>query len=104
MEPPSPARLFAALAGAFLFAFGIAGFFEDRSWLNYLHVASGALGLLAASAAARLYAFALGAVYVGLAVFAFGEDGWLHLGLGLLGLAAAAASSEPRTQTARERS
>ena len=104
MEPPSPARLFAALAGATLFAFGIAGFFEDRSWLNYLYVAGGALGLLAASAAARLYAFGLGAIYVGLAVFAFGEEGWLHLAIGLLGLAAGVASSEPRAQAARERS
>jgi hypothetical protein len=92
MEPPSPARLYATLAGAFLFVFGIAGFFEDLSWLNYLHVASGAIGLLLAGVAARFYAFTLGAIYVGLAVFAFGNDGWLHLTVGLLGLAAAAAT------------
>jgi hypothetical protein len=100
MEPPSPARLYATLAGAFLFIFGLAGFAEGLSWLNFLHVASGVLGLLVAFAAARLYAFGLGLVYVGLAVFAFGSDGWLHLAIGLLGLAAAAGTSEPRTQAA----
>jgi hypothetical protein len=102
MEPPSPARLFATLAGAFLFVFGLAGFFEDRSWLNYLHVVSGALGLLAASAAARLYTLTLSVAYLGLAVFAFDSDGWLHLAIALLGLAAAAGSSEPRAQSARD--
>jgi hypothetical protein len=100
MEPPSPARLFATVAGAFLFVFGLAGFFEDRSWLNYLHVASGAFGLLAAGFAARFYALGLGAIYIGLAVFAFDSDGLLHLTVGLLGLAAAAGTSEPRAQSA----
>ncbi|HET6999650.1 MAG TPA: hypothetical protein VFI03_13820 [Solirubrobacterales bacterium] len=100
MEPPSPARLYATLAGAFLFVFGLAGFAEDLSWLNFLHVASGALGLLAAGAAARAYALGLGLVYVGLAVFAFDSDGWLHLTVGLLGLAAALGTSEPRAQAA----
>jgi hypothetical protein len=100
MEPPSPARLYATLAGAFLFAFGIAGFFEDRSWLNYLHVLSGALGLLLAGVAARFYAFALGASYVGLAAFGFDSNGWLHLTIGLLGLVAGAVTSEPRAQSA----
>jgi hypothetical protein len=103
MEPPSPVRLFATLAGAFLFVFGLAGFFEDRSWLDYLHLASGALGLLAASAAARLYTLALSVTYIGLAVFAFGSDGWLHLAVGVLGLAAIAGSSEPRAQSAGDR-
>jgi hypothetical protein len=96
MEPPSPARLYATLAGAFLFVFGIAGFFEDRSWLNYLHVLSGAVGLLLAGAAARIYAILLGAIYVGLAIFAFGSDGPLHLTIGLLGLAAYAGTSHPK--------
>ncbi len=93
MEPPSPARLYATLAGATLFVFGLAGFFDDLSWLNFLHVVSGALGLLAAGFAARSYALGLGAIYVGLAVFAFGSDGWLHLTVGLLGLAAYAGTS-----------
>jgi hypothetical protein len=100
MEPPSPARLYATLTGAFLFVFGLAGFFDDLSWLNYVHVVSGALGLLLAGFAARFYALGLGVIYVGLAVFAFGSDGWLHLTVGLLGLAAAAASSEARAKTA----
>ncbi len=100
MEPPSPARLYATLAGAFLFVFGLAGFAEDLSWLNFLHVASGVLGLLAAFAAARLYAFGLGLIYIGLAVFAFDSDGWLHLTIGVLGLAAAAGTSEARAQAA----
>ena len=42
MEPPSPARLYATLIGAVLFVAGIVGFFHDLSWLNYLYVASGA--------------------------------------------------------------
>lgn len=100
MEPPSPARLYATLVGAFLFVFGLAGFFEDLSWLNFLHVACGALGLLLAGSAARFYALGLGAIYVGLAVFAFDSDGWLHLTIGLLGLAAAAGTSESRAQSA----
>ena len=100
MEPPSPARLYATLVGATLFVVGLSGFFDDLSWLNFLHVASGALGLLAAGFAARFYALGLGAIYVGLAVFAFDSDGWLHLTVGLLGLAAAATTSEPRAQSA----
>ena len=53
MAPPSPARLFATLVGAVLFVAGIAGFFQDLDWLNYLYVASGAAGLLLAAAAPR---------------------------------------------------
>jgi hypothetical protein len=104
MAPPSPARLFATLAGAFLFVFGIAGFFDDLSWLNFLHLGSGALGLLLAGTAPRPYALAVGVVYTALAIFGFGSDGWLHLAVGLLGLAAGAApSSEPRAQPAGNR-
>ena len=101
MAPPSPARLFATLAGAFLFVFGLAGFFEDLSWLNFLHLGTGALGLLLAGAAPRPYAFAVGVAYTALAILGFEDDGWLHLTVGLLGLAAAAApASEPRAQAA----
>ena len=101
MEPPSPARLYATLAGAFLFAAGILGFFQDLSWLNYLYVATGLLGLLLAAVAARPYALALGLLYTALAVADFSGGGWLHLTLGLLGLAAVAAMrSEPRAQAA----
>ena len=46
---------------------GIVGFFHDLSWLNYLYVASGALGLLLAGAAPRPYALCIGVIYTGLA-------------------------------------
>lgn len=138
MEPPSPARLYACAAGAFLILIGIAGFFYSASfgapgdveaalgalrvnaWLNLLHVAVGALGLLAVSiGASRRYALAVGALFTALAIWGFaldggeailgflpadgGDDG-LHLALGLLGLAAAAGTEkrllEPRAQAA----
>jgi MYXO-CTERM domain-containing protein len=92
MEPASPARLYATLVGAALFVGGIVGFFYDLSWINYAHVATGALGLLLAGAAPRPYALCIGLVYLGLAVWGFssGEEWqWPHLALGLLGLAAA---------------
>lgn len=105
MEPASPARLYAAAAGLVLFAAGLAGFFADLSWLNFLHLASGALALLLAGAAARPLALGLGLVYTGLALWGFSDGGstglaWAHLALGLLGLAAYAGRSEPRAQAA----
>jgi hypothetical protein len=106
MAAPSPARLYAALAGAALFAGGIAGFFFDLSWLNFLYFASGALALLLAGAAPRPCALALGLLYTGVAIWGFtggGEDWlqWPQLALGLLGLAAFA-GSETRAQAATE--
>jgi len=92
MEPPSPTRLYAALVGAALFAGGLAGFFIDLSWLNFLYVASGALGLALAGFASRLYALGAGFAYTALAIADFSSRGWLHLAVGLLGLAAFAAS------------
>jgi hypothetical protein len=92
MEPPSPARLYATLVGAILFVAGIVGFFHDLSWLNYLYVASGAIGLYVAGLAARPYALCAGAIYTGLAIWEFSDRGWAHLAVGLLGLAAFAAS------------
>jgi len=100
MEPPSPARLYATVVGATLFAIGLLGFFDDLSWLNFLHLGSGALALLLAGRAARPCALLFGVTYTGLAVFAFGSEGWLHLAVGVLGLAALAGSSEPRAQAA----
>jgi hypothetical protein len=100
MEPPSPARLYATLVGAVLFLVGIAGFFDDLSWLNFLHAATGALGLLLAGYAARPYAFCIGLAYVALAIFHFGGDGWLHLTVGVLGLAAAAGTSKAGAKAA----
>ncbi len=87
MEAASPARLYAAAAGALLLALGIAGFFYSASfgapgeveaalgvlrvnaWLNLLYVAAGALGLLAAGYSSRPYALAAGAVFTALAVW-----------------------------------
>jgi hypothetical protein len=106
MQPPSPARLYAAAAGALLFVAGIAGFFADRSWLDFAHVATGALALLLAGTAPRHVALGLGLIYTGLAVWGFSSGEawmqWPHLAVGLLGLAAFA-GSEPGTQAAAER-
>jgi hypothetical protein len=81
------------------------GAFRCNAWLNLLHVAAGSIGLLLAGVAARGYALALGALFTALAIWGFvlgGEasilgflpagsgENWLHLGLGLLGLLAAA--------------
>jgi Domain of unknown function (DUF4383) len=135
MEPPSPARLYATAAGAFLLVLGIVGFFSSASfgspgsvdpslgvlrvnaWLNVLHIATGALGLLAAGSASRAYALGIGALYTVLAIWglaigsgdailgflpASGGDDALHLVLGLLGLAAAAGTAK-RRPTGRRR-
>jgi hypothetical protein len=103
MEPPSPARLYATALGATLFLVGLVGFFDDLSWLNFLHLGSGALALLLAGRASRLCALLLGVAYTSLAIFAFGSDGWLHLAVGVSGLAALASSSEPRAQAVGKR-
>ncbi len=89
MEAPSPARLYAAAAGAFLLLAGIAGFFYSASfgapgsveaalgvlrvnaWVNLLHVLTGALGLLMAGFASRRYALWVGALYTVLAIGGF---------------------------------
>ena len=92
MEPPGPARLYATLVGAVLFIAGIVGFFHGLSWLNYLYLASVAIGLLLAGVAARPYALCAGLIYTGLAIADFSSRGWPHLAVGLLGLAAFAAS------------
>lgn len=86
MEQPSPARLFAALVGAALVAFGMVGFFFDASfadpgdlgdalgllavngWANVFHIVAGAIGLLLAGFAPRRYALYLSAFYVAVAV------------------------------------
>jgi hypothetical protein len=92
MEPASPARLYATLVGAVLVVLGIVGFFHDRSWLNLLYAGTGALGLVAAPCAARLYALCIGTLYTALAIWDFSSRGWPHLAVGLLGLAAFAAT------------
>ena len=105
MEPPSPARLYATAVGAALFVLGLLGFFDDLSWLNFLHLGSGVLALLLAGGSPRLCALLLGVAYTGVAVFAFGSEGWLHLTVGLLGLAALAGTqSRERIPAERARS
>jgi len=113
MEPASPARLYATLVGALLLVLGIAGFFYDASftslddlqralgtvdvnaWFNLLYVVTGAVGVLVAGVASRQYALAMGLLYTLLGIFGLGTE-WLHLTIGVLGLAAAAGT--PQTQ------
>jgi len=122
MEAPSPARLFAALAGALLLVLGVVGFFYDASfgsldaheealgalqvngWLNLFYVATGAVGVLVAGASSRGYARTVGALYLVLAIVGWGSEG-LNLIVGVLGLAAAAGTPklEARAQPARQR-
>jgi hypothetical protein len=88
MEEASPARLFAALAGAALVIFGVVGFFYDSSfaapddigdalgllavngWANVFHILTGALGLLLAGFASRRYVIGICATYALIAVAA----------------------------------
>jgi hypothetical protein len=89
------------------------GILAVNGWHNLVHLATGLLGLAAAGYAARTYALSLGLVYVVVALWGFiigsgdsilgivpvnTEDNFLHLFLGLTGLAAGAA-----TPVARER-
>jgi hypothetical protein len=92
MEAASPARLYAAAAGALLLVLGIVGFFYSASfgspgsveaalgvlrvnaWLNLLYVATGVLGLLAAGNASRPYALAAGSLFTVLAIWGFVLD------------------------------
>ncbi len=84
-----------------------------NGWHNVVHIATGALGLLAFAAgayAARTYALALGVLYIAVAIWGFvigdgdsilsivpvnNEDNLLHLVIGVTGLAAAAPTSAP---------
>lgn len=86
MEEPSPARLIAALAGAALVIYGIAGFFFDSSfaqpdniseaagllaingWANCFHILTGAVGLLLAGFASHRYAIGISSLYALIAV------------------------------------
>jgi hypothetical protein len=129
MTETSPARLYAMLFGAVLVAAGVIGFFytsdfstgddvprdallgilDVNGWHNVVHIATGALGLLAGAslAASRVYALGLGVVYLVVAVwgFAIGDggviaglvpvntaDSVLHLAIGAVGVAAGLAS------------
>jgi hypothetical protein len=120
----SPARAYALVVGGTLVVAGIIGFFYEpeftsdesvrepvlgildvNGWHNVVHLATGALGLLAAGYAARAYAFGLGAVYIVVTIWGFAigdgesilsivpvntEDNILHLLIGITGLAAGA--------------
>ncbi len=107
-EGPSPARLYAALAGALLFALGIVGFFYGASfgapgevahalaglrvnaWLDLLWAALGALGLLLAGSASRAYALGAGALLTLLGLWGLALDP----GAAILGFLPAAGSNE----------
>jgi Domain of unknown function (DUF4383) len=128
----TPAQLYAGLVGAVLVVAGVIGFFYNsdftssesvrdavlgvldvNGWHNLVHIATGALGLLAVAAgayAARTYAVLLGIVYIAVAIWGFvvgdgdsilgivpvnTEDNLLHLVLGAVGILAGVASAEP---------
>lgn len=130
MQNLSPAQLYSLIFGAVLVVAGIIGFFyeseftndesvrdavfgilEVNGWHNLVHLATGALGLLAFAAgasAARAYALGLGAVYIVVTIWGFivgdgdsilsiipvnTEDNVLHLLIGIAGLAAGAVSA-----------
>jgi uncharacterized protein DUF4383 len=97
---------------------GVLGILDVNGWHNVVHIATGLIGLavFASYGNARLYALGLGAVYVAIAIAGFiagdgsnllsiipvnTEDNFLHLILGLTGLAAGAATpQETRARTA----
>jgi hypothetical protein len=87
------------------------GVLSVNGWHNLVHILTGALGLLLAGYAARQYALGLGVVYLAIAVWGFilgsgsaildivpvnTEDNFLHLILGLLGIAAGLATPVAR--------
>jgi hypothetical protein len=92
------------------------GILDVNGWHNILHIVTGGLGLLAAGYAARQYALGIGVVYIAIAIWGFilgdghsilsvipvnTEDNFLHVILGVLGLAAGLATpAVARTRTA----
>ena len=79
------------------------GILSVNGWHNVVHIVTGGLGLIAAGYAARQYALGLGVVYLAIAIWGFiigdghsilgfipvnTEDNFLHLILGVLGIAA----------------
>ena len=91
------------------------GILSVNGWHNVVHLATGLLGLMAAGYAARAYALGLGFVYLVVAIWGFiigsgdsiltivpvnTEDNVLHLILGLVGLAAGAATPAATARTA----
>jgi hypothetical protein len=140
MEESTPARLYCLLVGAVLVIGGIIGFFYEASfatgdsirsddvfgilavngWHNLVHIAIGAVLLLAAGSAARVAALWVGVLYIVLCVLGFiatsnngigfvaendtllklvpvnNEDNVLHLILGITGVIAALATRPAR--------
>src|SRR3954464_898646 len=140
MEEATPARLYCLLVGAVLVIAGIIGFFYEASfasgdsirssdvfgvlsvngWHNLVHIAIGALLLIAAGSAARGAALFVGVLYIVLCVLGFiatsnsgidfvaendtllrlvpvnNQDNVLHLILGITGVIAAFASRPMR--------
>jgi hypothetical protein len=90
------------------------GILAVNGWHNVVHILLGLLGLLAAGYAAREYALGIGLVYIILAIWGFAdgdniilglvplnnEDNFLHLILGLTGVAAGAATPKVTAPTA----
>jgi hypothetical protein len=135
MEERSPAQIYALLFGTVLVVAGIVGFFYSsdfgspgnvddvlgilgvNGWHNIVHIATGALGLLAAAAGyhyARQYAYGLGVVYIAIAIWGFvigsgesilgfipinTEDNFLHLLIGVAGVGAGLATPATEAPT-----
>jgi hypothetical protein len=95
------------------------GLLAVNAWHNIVHILTGVLGLLAVGYAARTYALALGLLYCVVALLGFidfgsgdlndtilqiipvnTEDNFLHLALGILGLAAGAATPKAASRAA----
>jgi hypothetical protein len=93
------------------------GILAVNGWHNLVHILLGLLGLASAGYAARTYALGVGLLYIVLAVWGFletengvgvlvdlvpinTEDNFLHLILGLTGLAAGAATPKASTPPA----
>jgi Domain of unknown function (DUF4383) len=108
MEPASPARLYAAAAGALLVVLGVVGFFYGSSfgspgtldhtlgalrtngWSNLIWAAVGALGLLTAGSFSRAYALAAGLLFTVLGIWGLALDP----GAAILGFLPAAGADE----------
>src|ERR671933_2843860 len=95
MDGSTPAKLYCGVVGAVLVIAGIIGFFYNahfgsgtdvygndtsvkvfgilavNGWHNVVHLATGALGLLAVGYFARQYALLLGVVYIAVAIWGF---------------------------------
>ena len=97
----------------------VLGILAVNAWHNLVHLLIGVLLLAAAGTAARTAALGVGLLYLVLAVWGFfevdngvgvlidlvpinTEDNWLHLILGLTGLAAGAATPAPTRTVAAE--